>query len=340
MGKNGWYFCQKIVRFFALLLAGAALAFFLTAVSPLDPLQANLGQTALGALSPEQVEKLEAYWGVDTPPVERFLTWLGGVFQGDLGISLLYRQPVTAVIGDKLFQSLPVLVLAWLLSGGIGFILGVAAGVRPRRFVDRVLRGYALLMGATPSFWLALLLLIVFGVWLGWFPIALAVPIGVEADAVVWGERILHGVLPAITLSMVGMPSVLLHTRDKTIQVMESDPVRYAQARGETGWGLIRRHVLRQTLLPALSLQGASVGEILGSSILVEQVFSYPGLGQAAITAALGADVPLLLGITLLTTGFVFLGNLGAELLYAVVDPRIRRRRVASSPAGDRRRIG
>lgn len=317
--------CKKILRVLLLLLAGAALAFFLTAVSPIDPLQANLGQAALGSLSPEQVRQLEAYWGVDMPPVERFVSWLGGVLQGDLGLSLLYRQPVATVIWYKLSQSLPVLVLAWLFSGGIGFILGVAAGVRPGRFADRIIRGYALTMGATPSFWLALLLLMVFGVWLGWFPIALAVPMGMEADAVAWGDRLLHGVLPALTLAMVGTPGILLHTRDKTIQVMGSDPVRYALARGESGWGLVRRHVLRQTLLPALSLQGASISEIIGGSILVEQVFSYPGLGQAAVTAALGADVPLLLGITLLTTGLVFLGNLGADLLYAWADPRTRR---------------
>jgi len=318
------YICKKLLRLALLLLAGAAVAFFLTAASPIDPLQANLGQSALAALSPEQLARLESYWGADTPPLEAFLAWLSGLLQGDLGLSLLYREPVLSIIGEKLSYSLLMLFIAWLVSGIIGFLLGLLAGLRQGRPLDRLIKGYALLTAATPSFWLALLLLMVFSVWLGLLPIGLAAPIGLESAAVTLGDRLRHALLPGLSLSLLGMANVILHTREKTIEILGSEHVRFAQARGESGWPLLRRHVLRHALLPALSLQFAAISEIIGGSVLVEQVFSYPGLGRAAVTAALGSDVPLLLGITLVSTALVFLGNLLADLLYSLVDPRIR----------------
>ena len=329
-----WYIGKKLLRLLLLLLAGAALAFFLTAASPIDPLQANLGQAALGSLSPEQLARLESYWGLDTPPLERFLAWFGSLLRGDLGLSLLYRQPVLQIIGEKLSYSLLALLIAWLLSGVLGFFLGLWAGLRQGGAADKLIKSYALLTAATPSFWLALLLLMLFSVWLGLLPIGLATPIGMEAAAVRFSDRLLHAILPALTLTLLSMANMILHTREKTIEVLGSEHVRYARSRGERGWPLLRRHVLRHSLLPALSLQCASISEIIGGSVLVEQVFSYPGLGQAAVTAALGSDVPLLLGITLVTTAIVFLGNLLADLLYSLIDPRIRSQlRQAGSPA-------
>ena len=141
-------------------------------------LATNVGQVALGSMSPEQVEKLEAYWGVNTPPVERYLGWLGSVLQGDFGTSLLYRQPVLTIIGERLGNSIWVLAFAWVFSGLLGMALGVLAGVFRGRLPDRCIRGYCLLISSTPAFWLALLLLLIFSVWLGWLPIGLSVPIG------------------------------------------------------------------------------------------------------------------------------------------------------------------
>ena len=140
----------------------------------------------------------------------------------------------------------------------------------------------------------------------------------------VW-ERLQHAVLPALTLSLTGMPNIALHTREKTVEVLSSDYILYARARGEGTASIVRRHVLRNVALPGITLQFASIGEIIGGSVLVEQAFSYPGLGQAAVTAGLGSDLPLLLGITVVTAALVFAGSLAADLLYGAVDPRIRR---------------
>lgn len=315
---------KQLIRALLLLIAVSIATFALVSVSPIDPLQANVGQAALGSMSEAQREKLRSYWGVDVPPVQRYLNWAKDAVRGDMGSSLLYRQPVTKVIAVKLSNSLFLMGLAWVISGLLGFLMGVLAGIFRGRAVDRAIRGYCLLIAATPAFWLALLLLIVFGVWLKILPIGLSVPIGVEAAGVTFLDRARHAVLPALTLSITGISNIALHTREKMIDIMESDYVLFARARGESAASIVRRHALRNVLLPAMTLQFASVSELIGGSVLVEQVFSYPGLGQAAVAAGTGSDVPLLMGITLITAALVFAGNLLANLLYGVIDPRMR----------------
>lgn len=308
-----------------LLITVSIVTFTLVSMSPIDPLQANVGQAALGAMSQEQKAMLEEYWGVNVPPVRRYLNWAGGFVRGDMGISLLYRQPVSQVIGVKLSNSLFLMVFAWLISGILGLVLGILAGVFRGTWADRIIKGYSLLISSTPVFWLALLLLLVFAVWLKVLPIGLSVPIGVESAGVTFLDRLRHAILPAVTLSITGMAGVTLHTREKMIDVMESDYMLFARARGESTWSMVKKHGLRNILLPAMTLQFASVSEIIGGSVLVEQVFSYPGLGQAAVTAGTGSDVPLLLGITIVTAAIVFFGNFIADILYGVIDPRMRK---------------
>ena len=312
---------KKLVRMALLLLGVSLTAFLLMDASPLDPLQTNVGQAALGSMSPEQIAKLEEYWGADTPAAERYLSWLGSALRGDLGVSLLYRRPVLEVIGQRLSTSLWLLACAWILSGALGLGLGLLAGANRGRCPDRLVRGCCLTVSSTPAFWLALLLLIVFAVWLKILPIGMAVPIGGGQATLL--ERLRHALLPGLTLSITGAANIALHTREKVVDVLDSDYILFAQARGEGH--ILRRHVLRNVALPAVTLQFASIGELIGGSVLVEQVFSYPGLGQAAVSAGLGSDMPLLLGITVVTAALVFGGSLTADLLYGVIDPRIRK---------------
>lgn len=317
---------RQLARCAALLVLVSIAAFTLVSLSPVDPLQANVGQTALGSMSPEQIEKLESYWGVDTPPVERYLNWAGDFLRGNMGTSLLYRRPVSAVLAEKLTSSLWLMTAAWVISGVLGLLLGIAAGACRGRWPDKLVRGYCLVIASTPTFWLALILLMVFAVWLGVLPIGLSIPIGMEASAVTLADRLRHAILPALALSITGVSNIALHTREKMIEVMESDYVLFARARGDSTLRIVLRHGLRNILLPAVTLQFASISEIFGGSVVVEQVFSYPGLGQAAVNAGLGGDVPLLLAITIISAAIVFCGNMIANLLYGVIDPRIRRR--------------
>lgn len=326
MGKKvGILIGKNTLRMVPLVIAVSIAAFALMTSSPVDPLQANVGQAALGSMSREQKEKLEAYWGVNEPPVQRYLAWAKDFFRGDFGVSLQYRQPVSKVIAVKLSNSLLLMVTAWILSGLIGFVLGVIAGAWRGRWPDKLIKGYSVVISSTPAFWLALLLLMIFGVWLKVLPIGLSVPIGLEAEGVTFLDRLRHAILPALTLSITGVSNIALHTREKMIDIMESDYVLFARARGESTWEIVRRHGLRNVLLPAITLQFASISEIFGGSVLVEQVFSYAGMGQAAVAAGLGSDMPLLMAITIVSALFVFGGNLIANILYGIVDPRIRR---------------
>ena len=306
------------------MLAVGLVVFALVSMSPIDPVQANVGQAAYVNMSEAKRAQLASYWGGDVPFWERFANWAGALLQGDMGTSLRFNAPVSEVIAHRAANSLALMGIAWLFSGVLGFALGVAAGARRGGALDRVVRSYCFLLASTPTFWLGLLILMVFAVRLGWFPIGFSVPIGVSAADVTLADAVHHLVLPALTLSVTGVANIALHTREKVVDVLESDYVRFARARGESELSVIIHHGLRNVALPAVTLQCAFISEIFGGSVLVEQVFSYPGLGQAAVTAGLGGDVALLAGIALVSAALVFGGNLLANILYGVLDPRMR----------------
>lgn len=318
------YLARHIVRFALLMLAVGLVVFALVSMSPIDPVQANVGQAAYVNMSEAKRAQLASYWGGDVPFWERFANWAGALMQGDMGTSLRFNAPVSEVIAHRAANSLALMGIAWLLSGVLGFALGVAAGARRGGALDRVVRSYCFLLASTPTFWLGLLILMVFAVQLGWFPIGFSVPIGVSAADVTLADAVHHLVLPALTLSVTGVANIALHTREKVVDVLESDYVRFARARGESELSVIVHHGLRNVALPAVTLQCAFISEIFGGSVLIEQVFSYPGLGQAAVTAGLGGDVALLAGIALVSAALVFGGNLLANILYGVLDPRMR----------------
>ncbi len=323
MGSTLAFLCRKVLRLATLLIAICAISFWLASQSPIDPVQAYVGADMM-RVSPEQREAIARYWGLDAPPLERFFRWGAAVLTGDLGTSMIYRSPVVDVIHERFTASIVLMGLAWVFSGVLGFWLGVIAGVRAGTWIDGIIKWYCLTLASTPVFWLGLLLLMVFAVWLGWAPIGLGVPIGVPAEDVTVGDRLRHLILPAVTLSIVGVANVALHTRQKIITVLASDYVLFARAKGESEASIIWRHGLRNVALPAVTLQFASFSELFGGTILAEQVFSYPGIGQATVEAGLRGDMPLLLGAVLFSALFVFTGNLLADIIYRVVDPRIR----------------
>lgn len=319
------FITKQILRLITLLFFVSVIAFALMSISPINPLQSNVGEVALASMSDEQIAKLETYWGMDTPAVERYINWLTDFIQGDMGTSLLYRQDVSSVVLEKIENSLWLLAFAWIISGVLGFVLGVFSGSRKDSLIDKVICKICFVMASTPAFWIALLMLMIFSVWLGLFPIGLSVPIGMLSENVTIWDRLYHGFLPAICLSITGIPNIVIHTREKVLEIMEKDYILFAKARGESLKWIVSKHCLRNIILPIITIQFASIGEIFGGSILIEEVFSYPGLGQATVTAGLGGDLPLLMAITLISTALVFTGNLTANILYGVIDPRLRK---------------
>ena len=314
---------KKVLRLISLLIMVSFVSFMLIQFSPIDPVRAYIGEMPVSA---EHKAKLEAYWGVNTPPQDKFLNWAGDVLKGDFGTSLIYRMPVSEVIKERFTASLVLMSASWLFSGIFGFIIGIIAGMKKGTWIDRSIKTYCYVLAATPTFWLALILLMVFSVYLGWFPIGLSVPIGVTAENVTIFDWLLRLILPALTLSLLGVAQIALFTREKLIEVLSSDYVLFAKARGEKGLDLVLRHGIRNVALPAITLQFLGFSELFGGAVLVEQVFSYPGIGQAAVAAGLRSDVPLLLGIVIVSACFVFIGNSLADVIYQFVDPRIKQR--------------
>lgn len=316
------YLGSTLIRMLLLLFGVSIVCFFLIISSPIDPVDAYVGSES--NISQEQKDVIAEHWGLNDPPVQRYITWLKNLLHGDMGDSIAFKKPVVQVLKERFVTSLVLMITAWVISGILGFILGILSGVFSGSVMDRIIKTFCFILSSTPAFWIGLLLLIVFSVNLGWFPVGFAVPVGKAAEDVTLLDRIYHLILPAFTLSITGVSNIALHTRQKIIDVMKSEYVLFAKARGENTWQVIKRHGLRNIAIPAITLQFASFSELFGGSVLAEQVFSYPGLGNAATTAGLKSDVPLLLGVALFSVLFVFAGNFIANLLYGILNPEIR----------------
>ncbi|MBO6110757.1 MAG: ABC transporter permease [Methanobrevibacter sp.] len=315
------FFSYKLLRFIILMIAVAIFSFILLDLSPINPVTVYLKGAAV---SEAQRTILNQYFGVGVPLHIKIYHWLLNLMQGDLGTSLIYRAPVIDVITQKFIASLALMTLSWIFSGIIGFALGVVAGKNKGSWIDKAVKVYCYAIQSAPSFWVGMLILMVFAVYLGLFPIGFGVPIGVsstDASFMDWASRL---VLPTLTLSLVGLAPIAMYTRNELIQVLSSDYVLFAKSRGEKGWNLVKNHGIRNILLPAITLQFLSFSELFGGAVLVEQVFSYPGIGQTAVAAGLQSDVPLFLGIVLFSAVFVFVGNLLADISYYFIDPRIK----------------
>lgn len=314
---------KRLARLALVLLCVALVSYGLMMASPVDPVDAYLGPQ-MAQVSPEQRALIAQRWGFDQSPAVQFGHWLRQLISGDLGWSHVYNQPVSEVIGQRFQRSIALLGSAWLLSALLGFSLGVVAGAKEGSKLDSIISTYALITASTPAFWLAILAVLLFSVTLGWTPTCCAGPAGVLNQDVTLVTRLHHLLLPIVTLALLGIANITLHTRARMLELMRSEVATHAFAQGASRIDVAWRHGLRHASLPAVTLAFASLGELFGGSILIEQVFAYPGLGQATVAAGLRSDVPLLLGIALFTALFVSVGNMIADSLYAVIDPRIQ----------------
>lgn len=312
----------RVIRAITLIVGMSVLVFALLHLSPLDPITAYV--SADPTISPEQIEKLKVSWGLDKSPVEQYFVWAGAMLRGDFGTSRLVRSPVINIIKSRFATSAAIMGASWVLSGVLGYALGALAAFKRGKRVDRAIRWYSYTLMATPAFWLAIILLLVFAVWLKWLPVGLAAPIGVLNAYVSFADRFRHFILPAATLSIVGVSVVAMHTREKMIDILNSEYALFARARGESAWQIFKNHGLRNSVLPAIALHFSYFSELFGGAVLAEQVFTYPGLGSTLTAAGLGGDLPLFGGIVIISSVFVFIGNLIADILCAVVDPRVR----------------
>jgi len=302
------------------LLAVTFGVFAIAAASPFDPVKAYAGTAGLTA-SQENLDQLRANLGVDQPLVQRWWHWLTSAVSGDLGDSSTLRQPVSDVIGERIGWSVLLAATAFLLAILVGTTLGVLAARRPGGWLDRAVTSLAYTLEAAPPFWIGLLAVWLFALKLGVLPSGGLTD--TASSAVTAGQVASHLVLPAAVLAISQLPWFVLYVRQGVGDALGDDPVRGARARGLAERTVLLGHALRSGMLPVLTLIGSRVPELITGALLVETVFSWPGIAAATVSAATAVDFPLLAALTVLATVAVLLGNLLADLLYGLADPRV-----------------
>ena len=278
-------------------------------------------------LSPETRAAVRAHYGADEPVFDQYLRWLGAVATGDLGVSFMYREPVTRVLARALPPTVLLAGTGLAITLLLGLVLAVASARKPYGWADRVISFFSLGLYGVPSFWLAGGLIMVFSLRLGWLPPSHMHSVGASDLSTIGSlvDLLRHLVLPAICLGLVGAAGTARYLRATLIDVRSSRFMLAARARGLPEWRLLWVHALRPALLPVVTLFGLSLPILVSGSVVVETIFSWPGMGQVAYNAARARDVPLILGATLIGAVAVILGNLISDVLYAAVDPRARR---------------
>lgn len=294
--------------------------FAVAAASPFDPVKAYAGTAGLTA-SQHDLDQLRANLGVDEPLVTRWWDWLTAALRGDLGDSGVLRQPVADVIGERLGWSVLLAATAFLLAIVLGTGLGVLAARRPGGLLDRCAGSLAYTLEAAPPFWLGLLAIWCFALRLDVLPAGGLTD--TASDTITFGQVASHLVLPAAVLGICQLPWFFLYVRQGVADALEEDPVRGARARGLSERTVLLGHALRSGMLPMLTLVGSRVPELITGALLVETVFSWPGIAAATVQAATSVDFPLLAALTVLATAAVLLGNLLSDLLYGLADPRV-----------------
>ncbi len=300
-------FARRLVQAILILVGVAAITFVLLYALPADPAVLLAGRNA----TPTTVANIRHQLGLDRPLIEQFWTYLSNLAQGDLGRSFNQKTAVAPLIAARLPATLTLMAAGIAIEVAIGLTLGVIAALRRNGVVDRMVMTLSFVGVSTPQFLVALLLLYVFAATLGWFPMS-----GYGTPA--------HLVLPAFTLGILGAGWYARIVRSAMIDVLGQDYVRTARAKGLSARRVVLRHALPNALLPVIAMIGIDIGQFMGGTVVVEAVYGWPGIGQLAWQAIQQVDIPIIMGVTLVSALAIVLGNLAADLLAPLIDPRIR----------------
>ena len=320
--RFGRFLVQRVLKMVAMVFAIIVANFLLVHAAPGDPASVMAGEA--GAADPQFLAQLRTQFGLDQPLSTQLWIYVSHVAQGDLGVSYRQQRPVAGLILERLSATLLLTGTAFVLAIIGGITLGALAARRVGHTSDSLITVLALGFYATPTFWVGLMLVLVFSVWLDWLPSFGMKTVGADLTggaAVLDTARYL--VLPGLTLGLFYMAVYARLTRAAMLEVASQDFVRTARAKGVPEGGVQRRHVLRNALLPVITVAGIQAGQLIGGAILVETVFAWPGIGRLAFDALLARDYQILLGVFLATSVLVLVFNLITDLLYAWIDPRV-----------------
>jgi peptide/nickel transport system permease protein len=309
------YILRRVVGIVPVLALVALGSFLLVHLVPGDPAMVMLGSDA----TPQQIQSLRAQMGLDRSLPEQFVIWVGQSLHGNLGESFFLGRPVTQALVERLPATMQLATLSLVFSLLIGIPAGILAAVRQNTWWDQLVMVTAIGGISIPSFWLGLTLILVFSVQLGWFPSGGYVPLSED----LWqGIRIL--ILPAVSLGLMQAALIARMARSSMLEVLRQDYVRTAKAKGLAWRSVTLRHALKNAMVPVITTVGTAFGVLLGGAVIVEIVFTYPGLGRLVVLAVQRRDYPLVQGALLLTSVIYVVVNLAVDLLYSVFDPRIK----------------
>lgn len=303
------YFARRIFQAVLILLGITFITFFLLYVLPADPVRQIAGRSA----TPQTVQNIREQLGLDQPFFVQYWRYLSGLVQGDMGRSYLQKTEVSALIAARLPATLLLMATGILCELVIGLSMGIASALFRGKLSDQILMMTSFIAVSAPQFVVSLLLLYIFAVQLGWFPIG-----GYGTAA--------HLVLPSITLGIMGSGWYSRMMRSSMIDVLQQDFIRTAKAKGLTRHRVILRHALPNAILPVVAMIGIDIGIFMGGLVVVESVFGWPGIGQLAWQAIQRVDIPIIMGVTLVTACAIVIGNLLADIIAPLIDPRIKLR--------------
>lgn len=309
------YIAKRLVSLILVMFIVATMVFFLTRLAPGDPAALMLGDQA----TPEDVARLREVYGLDQPMLVQFAFWLKEIAQGNLGRSIFLQQPVSSALLDRAELTFFLALFAVTIAGAIGIPAGIASAVWRGRALDQVVSGVAMLAANIPSFWLGLIFIQIFAVRLGWFPVAGYGPPGAGLL-----ERLSYLMLPAAVLGIVNSALITRFTRASMLDVLDNDYIRTARSKGLSEWRVVMRHALGTALIPIVTVVGLTAALMIGGAIVTETVFGLPGIGNLVVSAVLRRDYPVIQGALIVVAAIYVLINLAIDLLYAVIDPRIR----------------
>ena len=309
------YLLSRFAGMVIVMLIVAALVFFITRLAPGDPAAVMLGEQATAA----DIAQLRASYGLDKPLPVQFVLWLSELAKGNLGQSIFLQRPVTQALLERAEPTLFLTLFSIAIAMLIGVPCGIAAAVWRGKAVDQAFSGFAMLGASIPSFWLGLIMMQIFAVSLGWFPVA-----GYGDPGVPLSNRLHHLILPSIVLGLVNSALILRFTRASMLDALGEDHIRTARAKGVSEFRVVLHHALRNALIPVITVVGLTFALLIGGAIVTETVFGLPGIGNLVVSAVLRRDYPVIQGALLVLAGLYVLINLAIDLLYLAIDPRVR----------------
>ncbi len=319
------YILKRLAQAIPLLLGIATVTFFIVHLAPGDPMDFFLEQRHRQNIDPEVIELLRQKYGLDQPIHIQYVKWLGNLIQGDLGESFTHRRPVSALLAEAIPYTLQLTILAIFFDALLGITLGIISAVKQYSILDKTITLGSLILYSIPGFWLALMLVLVFSVNLGWLPTSQTRSFDYEFLS--WFGKLKdlawHLVLPVFILGIASAAGTARYMRSRLLEVLNEEYILAARARGLRERTVILRHALRNALIPIITIYGLSLPFLLGGAVIIETIFAWPGMGQLAVSAILTRDYPVILATSMIAAVLTVIGSLIADVTYALADPRV-----------------